>query len=116
MNQSELERAVARATGESRRFVKRFGFSLVDDEPKPGDELTLAIDCPGCGAVCDGCNLGQGTRVPSVRCRLSGLRRRALRPRQFAPATDRLRLITLRFLSDPKVLRTKLYAVVFHQQ
>jgi hypothetical protein len=66
MNQSELERAVARATGESRRFVKQFGFSLVDDEPKPGDELTLAIDCPGCGAICDGCNLGQG--LECLRC------------------------------------------------
>lgn len=66
MNQSELERAVARATGESRCFVKRFGFSLVDDEPKPGDELTLAIDCPGCGAVCDDVDLAKGLECP--RC------------------------------------------------
>jgi hypothetical protein len=66
MNQSELERAVARATGESRSFVSQFGFSLVADEPTPADELTLAIDCPGCGAVCDGCNLGQGLECP--RC------------------------------------------------
>ena len=51
MNQSEVEQAVARATGESRRFIKRFGFSLIADQPEPGTEPALAIDCPGCGAV-----------------------------------------------------------------
>ncbi|HXY34307.1 MAG TPA: hypothetical protein VEI07_08775, partial [Planctomycetaceae bacterium] len=50
MNQSEVERAVARATGESRRFVKRFGFSLIPEEPNHCQPV-LAIDCPGCGAV-----------------------------------------------------------------
>jgi hypothetical protein len=51
MNQSEVERAVARATGESRRFIKRFGFSLIPDEPEQCGDPALAIDCPGCGAV-----------------------------------------------------------------
>jgi uncharacterized C2H2 Zn-finger protein len=51
MNQSEVERAVARATGESRRFIKRFGFSLIVDEPEHCCDAALAIDCPGCGAV-----------------------------------------------------------------
>jgi hypothetical protein len=51
MNQSEIERAVARATGESRRFIKHFGFSLIADEPGSCTDLALAIDCPGCGAA-----------------------------------------------------------------
>jgi len=51
MNQSEVERAVARATGESRRFIKRFGFSLLTEEPEHRAEPALVIDCPGCGAV-----------------------------------------------------------------
>jgi hypothetical protein len=51
MNQSEVERAVARATGESRRLIRRYGFSLVLDEPEPCADLTLALDCPGCGAT-----------------------------------------------------------------
>ncbi len=50
MNQSEVERAVARATGEPRRFVKHFGFTLMAEEPEPCADLGLAIDCPGCGA------------------------------------------------------------------
>jgi hypothetical protein len=53
MNQSEVERAVARATGESRRFIKHFGFSLIADEPESCPDLALAIDCPGCGAALD---------------------------------------------------------------
>jgi hypothetical protein len=69
MNQSEVERAVARATGESRHFVRRFGFSLITDEPKFDTAPALAIDCPGCGAVFDpsnGLNLGKGLECP--RC------------------------------------------------
>jgi hypothetical protein len=53
MNQSEVERAVARATGESRRFIKRFGFSLLALEPEYGTNPALALDCPGCGAALD---------------------------------------------------------------
>jgi hypothetical protein len=51
MTQSEVERAVARATGESQRFIKHFGFSLIADEPESCTDLALAIDCPGCGAA-----------------------------------------------------------------
>jgi hypothetical protein len=51
MNQSQVERAVARATGESRRFIKRLGFSLIDDEPDHSVDPGLVIDCPGCGVV-----------------------------------------------------------------
>jgi hypothetical protein len=51
MNRSALERAVASATGESRRTVRRYGFSLVPDEPTAPDTTAhLGLDCPGCGA------------------------------------------------------------------
>jgi hypothetical protein len=53
MNHSEVERAVARATGESRRFIKRFGFSLIADEPEDLTDAAIVVDCPGCGAVFD---------------------------------------------------------------
>jgi hypothetical protein len=43
MNQSEIEQAVARATGESRRFINRYGFSLMPDEPDPSPNLALAL-------------------------------------------------------------------------
>lgn len=51
MIQSEIERAVALATGESRRFVRRHGFSLLSEELEHGTQPALAIDCPGCGTV-----------------------------------------------------------------
>ena len=92
MNQSELERAVARATGESRRFVKQFGFSLVDDEPRPGDELTLAIDCPGCGAVCDGAIWPRGLSapgaMPSIRSPSTSSMSSTIRTSHSSPAPD----------------------------
>jgi hypothetical protein len=66
MNQSEVERAVARATGESRRFIKRFGFSLVVDEAEHGPDPALAIDCPGCGAALDPEHVF--ARVSEVEC------------------------------------------------
>lgn len=51
MNRSALERAVARATGESRRTIRRYGFSVVpDDPPSIIAPAHLGLDCPGCGA------------------------------------------------------------------
>jgi hypothetical protein len=50
MTQNELNRAVARATGESRGTIREFGFSLASQEPPPPTVPTLAVDCPGCGA------------------------------------------------------------------
>ena len=51
MNRSALERAVARATGESRRTIRRYGFSLAsDDFPSTMAPAHLGLDCPGCGA------------------------------------------------------------------
>jgi hypothetical protein len=50
MTQNELNRAVARATGESRGTIRDLGFTLMAQEAEPATEPTLAIDCPGCGA------------------------------------------------------------------
>jgi hypothetical protein len=50
MTQNELNRAVARATGESHGTIRNFGFILERQEPEPESEPTLAVDCPGCGA------------------------------------------------------------------
>ena len=50
MTQNELNRAVARATGESRGTIRGLGFTLVTQEAEPATEPTLAVDCPGCGA------------------------------------------------------------------
>jgi hypothetical protein len=50
MTQNELNRAVARATGESRGTIRDLGFTLVTQEAEPATEPTLAVDCPGCGA------------------------------------------------------------------
>ena len=36
MNQSHLDRAVARATGESAGLIRRLGFSLLADGTSPG--------------------------------------------------------------------------------
>lgn len=44
MSERELNRAVARATGESVESIQRFGFRLLDD-PDPADDLgPLVID------------------------------------------------------------------------
>ena len=50
MNQSCLERAVARATGESRRTIRQHGFNLILDEILPETSPYLGLDCPGCGS------------------------------------------------------------------
>ena len=68
MNQAEVERAVARATGESRRFIKRFGFSLVPDEPGQCHDAALAIDCPGCGAALELNDVANLRELECPRC------------------------------------------------
>jgi hypothetical protein len=50
MTQSEVEQAVARATGDSRDTVRRYGFSLLPEAEEPSPDPHLAVDCPGCGA------------------------------------------------------------------
>ena len=49
MTHSEIEKAVARATGETRHVIRRYGFSLVPEEPEPPIDPSLVLDCPGCG-------------------------------------------------------------------
>jgi hypothetical protein len=53
MTQSELEKAVSRATGESRRTIRSFGFSLLDEQPALANDPLLVLDCPGCGLPLD---------------------------------------------------------------
>ena len=49
MKQSEIDRAVARATGESRRTIAGRGFSLDRPSPPAPASLEVGITCPGCG-------------------------------------------------------------------
>ena len=49
MMQAEIDRAVALATGESRRLIARRGFSLNDPSSERADALQIALSCPGCG-------------------------------------------------------------------
>jgi hypothetical protein len=44
MTQSQLNRAVARATGESRSTICRMGFSVLADEPLEADRDPLVVD------------------------------------------------------------------------
>ena len=61
MTQSEIERAVCRATGESRRTIRSYGFNIQSEESKSFDDLSLALDCPGCGAPLDAAKASTGT-------------------------------------------------------
>jgi hypothetical protein len=71
MTRSEIERAVSRVTGETRRTVRSYGFSLLAEEPEPpNDEPLLVLDCPGCGtrlgAKVDPCGVREFIECP--RC------------------------------------------------
>ena len=49
MKQTEIDRAVARTTGESRRTIAGRGFSLDRPVPPTPASLEVGLDCPGCG-------------------------------------------------------------------
>lgn len=49
MKQSEIDRLVARATGESRRTIAHYGFQL--DQPVTPAEPCIGLNCPGCGQL-----------------------------------------------------------------
>ena len=51
MNRRQLDRAVARATGESLRTVRARGFSLIPEGPTAPapDDLSFDAECPRCG-------------------------------------------------------------------
>lgn len=51
MNQSTIDRSVARATGESRRTISRLGFSLLGEPDQSSDDVAIACECGGCGHV-----------------------------------------------------------------
>jgi hypothetical protein len=50
VNRRQLDRAVARATGESLRTVRARGFSVLPDGPPATapDDLALGAECPRC--------------------------------------------------------------------
>ena len=51
MTQTQLDCAVAGATGESLRTIHHLGFSVLGNEPEvpETDDLVLVVDCPFCG-------------------------------------------------------------------
>jgi hypothetical protein len=67
MFRSEIERAVSRATGESRRTIRTYGFSLIVEEPESFDDPLLLLDCPGCGTPLDAANVSTGV-LKFVEC------------------------------------------------
>jgi hypothetical protein len=60
MTRSEIERAVSRATGEDRRTIRSYGFSLLSEEPDASDNPLLVLDCPGCGKHLDATKTSTG--------------------------------------------------------
>ncbi len=68
MTQTELDKAVARATGESRSLISRYGFSLVPEEPERPARLSVVLDCPGCGTVLDVDRVSQPHQIECPRC------------------------------------------------
>jgi hypothetical protein len=67
MIRSEIERAVSRATGESRRTIRAYGFNLISEERESFDDPLLVLDCPGCGAPLDAANVSTGV-LKFVEC------------------------------------------------
>jgi hypothetical protein len=87
----QLDRAVARATGESLRTVRALGFGMLEARPAPRPEgLTLVADCPHCRrpvpypgraadgspvlAECPGCDLYFEPRPETVYATAAGAR------------------------------------------
>ena len=60
MTRSEIERAVARATGESRATIRSYGFTLLPEEPDTATDPSLVLDCPGCGSSLDATTAAAG--------------------------------------------------------
>ena len=63
MLQLDIDSAVARATGESRRMITRRGFSLEQRPTARADDLRIGLDCPGCGRLA-AVHPGTFTRCP----------------------------------------------------
>ena len=67
MTQPQLDRAVALATGESLRTVRRLGFGPPATLEAGPEGLALAVDCPFCGRPCALDGLG-GTPPAMAEC------------------------------------------------
>jgi hypothetical protein len=54
MTQQQLDRTVARKTGESLRTIRHLGFSIQAGPPQDlePEDLHLAVDCSFCGRPC----------------------------------------------------------------
>ena len=68
MTQCELERAVCRATGESRQTIRRYGFRLVEEQVESLADPSLVLDCPGCGAPLGAVNPSTTHFIECARC------------------------------------------------
>ena len=55
MTQPQLDRTVARKTGESLRTIRNLGFGIEPGPPQDmePEDLHLAVACPSCGRPCD---------------------------------------------------------------
>jgi hypothetical protein len=55
MTQLQLDRTVARKTGESLRTIRHLGFGIEAGPPQDlePEDLHLAVDCPFCNRPCD---------------------------------------------------------------
>lgn len=51
MRQAEIDKAVARATGESRRTVAAMGFGLWEPDAPVETQLHVVLNCPACGRL-----------------------------------------------------------------
>ena len=68
MTRTEVERALVRATGETRATIRRYGFALVPEEPDLPTDPSLVVDCPGCGAPLDAASVSTGV-FKFIECR-----------------------------------------------
>ena len=70
MTQLQLDRTVARKTGESLRTIRHLGFGIEaggDAQDLEPEDLHLAVDCPFCGRPCD-LPAGSSTLAECVAC------------------------------------------------
>ena len=69
MTQSQLNRAVASATGESCRTIRGLGFTLMAaNAEEPDDVAGLMLDCPGCGCEVPLTGGGYDALPPLAEC------------------------------------------------
>jgi len=69
VTQSQLDRTVARRTGEPLAVIRRLGFQARPGRPDDleAEDLQLAVDCPFCGG-CVALPAGPGGPPPLAEC------------------------------------------------